>query len=248
MDEPPLPFELDDGFAAGNALGLIVLKTDETLEVELREVFLASSIACYHARIPSHDLVTPETLAQMAADLPRAAALLPEGVDFGAIGYGCTSGATVIGSDNVARSVQASHPTAAVTDPIRAAVAALTAVGARRIGLLTPYVPEVTVAMQKLLEQNGFQVVAIRSFGQSADRIVARINLDSTLKAIEDIGKKDCDAVFVSCTNLRSFGLIEPAETLIGKPVISSNLALAWHMLTLAGRLKPGAAPGRLFA
>jgi maleate cis-trans isomerase len=41
--------------------------------------------------------------------------------------------------------------------------------------------------------------------------------------------------VFVSCTNLRVASIIETAEARLGKPVTSSNHALAWHLLRLAG-------------
>ncbi len=47
------------------------------------------------------------------------------------------------------------------------------------------------------------------------------------------------DAVFVSCTTLRVAGIVEAAERQLGKPVISSNLALAWHSLRLAGYRRP---------
>ena len=43
------------------------------------------------------------------------------------------------------------------------------------------------------------------------------------------------DAVFASCTNLNTFGVIERAENALGKPVISSNSALIWHLSALAG-------------
>jgi maleate isomerase len=56
----------------------------------------------------------------------------------------------------------------------------------------------------------------------------------------------DCDAVFVSCTNLRVAEIAEEAERRIGRPVLSSNLALAWHMLTLAGLPASGSVNCRL--
>lgn len=242
-----MDYEFDKGFAGDTALGLIVLKTDETMEVELRGVFTAANIACYHTRIPSHALVTSETLAQMEQDLPGSAAMLPPGVRFGAIGYGCTSGATVIGPANVAAAVNGPHPGANVTDPISAVMAGLHALRAQKIGLLTPYVPEVTLEMRELLEQAGFDITEMLAFGQSQDRLIARISEASTLAAIEKIGTSDCDVVFASCTNLRSFGILEEAEKRIGKPVISSNQALGWHMLKLAKIPPQGCGPGRLF-
>lgn len=243
-----LPFERDEGHAGTHPLGLIVLKTDETMEVELRGVFQSAGLACYHSRIAMHPTVTPETLAEMERDLPVASALLPDGLSYGAIGYGCTSGATVIGPDRVADLVHEDHPSAPVTDPISAVIAALTALKVRKIALLTPYLPEVSSAMQALLASHGFEQVAFGSFEEGDDQTVARISEASTLVAVEAIGRdNECEAVFASCTNLRTFGIVEEAEARIGKPVISSNLALGWHMLRLAGVRQPGFGPGRIF-
>ena len=57
-------------------MGLIVLKSDETIEHEFRSI-LSSNAALLHSRIPCHSHVTPETLLQMEVDLPAAAKLLP---------------------------------------------------------------------------------------------------------------------------------------------------------------------------
>lgn len=52
----------------------------------------------------------------------------------------------------------------------------------------------------------------------------------------------------ISCTNLRCLRIIPEVEAQIGKPVLSSNLALAWHMLRLAGGIAdPMPEFGRLF-
>ena len=54
------------------------------------------------------------------------------------------------------------------------------------------------------------------------------------------------DAVFVSCTSLRVAERIEALEAKLGKPVTSSNHALAWHSLRLAGYAAPLPGFGRL--
>ena len=237
-----LPFALEEDGARRATLGVIVLQSDETLENELRQLYADPGIALYHARIPSHPTVTKETLAEMARELPRTAALLPKGVAFDAIGYACTSGATVIGQKVVAAKVQSHHPGVAVTDPITAVMA-----GCKALGFLTPYLPEVSQAMRRLLEENGFQVAGFGSFEQQEEQVVSRISQASTLQAILDIGRNSaCDAVFASCTNLRTLGLLAEAEQRLGKPVISSNQALAWHLLRLAGDHR-NVGPGRLF-
>jgi len=37
----------------------------------------------------------------------------------------------------------------------------------------------------------------------------------------------------MSCTNLRTLGVIDEVSQALGKPVLSSNQALAWHMAQL---------------
>jgi len=62
------------------------------------------------------------------------------------------------------------------------------------------------------------------------------------------VGQSDAvDGVFISCTSLRAAGIIEQAETALGKPVTASNHALAWHLLRLAGIKDEVEGFGRLF-
>jgi maleate isomerase len=105
----PLSFDTDDGFGARARLGLIVLESDQTIEAEARMLDL-DGVDIYHSRIPNALEVTPETLTDMEARLPIAAALLPSEFEFDAIGYGCTSAATLIGAEGVAAGIHAAHP------------------------------------------------------------------------------------------------------------------------------------------
>ena len=43
------------------------------------------------------------------------------------------------------------------------------------------------------------------------------------------------DACFISCTAIRSAGLIAQLEDELGIPVITSNQVMAWHMLRRCG-------------
>ena len=192
--------------------------------------------------------MTPETLQQMHDDLPQAASLLPTARPLDVVGFGCTSGATVIGAENVATAIQSKHPGAKVTDPITAVMAACKHLGVSKIGLVTPYIATVSAAMRSLLEENQINVVEFASFEQVEDAVVARLTPRSIFDAICEVGKaENVDAVFASCTSLQSFDIIEDAEAAIGKPVISSNQALAWHMAELAGLSGGIDGPGQLF-
>lgn len=244
-----LDFETDGGIGTNATLGVIVLETDETLEPELARITNLPDVALYHSRIPMVTDIRPETLGQMQRDLPAAVQLLPAALDFDVIGYGCTSGSAVIGSANVARAVQSVFPNAQVTDPLAAITAAGRALGVRRLGFITPYLPEVSQQMRLVLEQAGFEIAAFGSFEESDDRVVAKITESAIVAAATHVaGLAPCDALVISCTNLRCLRVIAQIETHTGIPVISSNQALGWHMLRLSGINKPTPTLGRLFS
>ena len=242
-----LNFTSDGGYSAAPAIGVIVLSTDETLEPELQQISADPSVSLYHSRIPFDPNVTPETLARMEAEIPASLNLFPSHAAFDAIGYGCTSGATVIGAARVAEVVRETFPHVAVTNPITAAIAACRALDVKRLGLLTPYRADVSAALKNVFEENGITISAFGCFEEEMDHKVARISETATLEGMLQVGAGDCDAVFASCTNLRTFGVIEQAEKTLGKPVISSNSVFAWHLYRLAGVTGPITGPGQLF-
>jgi len=243
-----LDFDVDDGIGSRATLGVIVLQTDETLEPEMARMTDLDGVALYHSRIPMVPDINPETLAGMERDLPVAARLLPPALGFDVIGYGCTSGSTVIGSDNVARAVQSVFPDAKVTNPLAAIIAAGQALGVKRLGFITPYRPEVSARMREELERAGFEIAAFASFEEGDDRVVARITERAIVAAAARVAQSaTCDAIVISCTNPRCLRVIPEIEASTGVAVISSNQALGWHMLWLSGVTEPAPAFGRLF-
>ena len=243
-----LQHKTDSGLGARANIGIIVLRTDQTLEHEFRTLLNLEGVALYHSRIANEMEVTKEMLAKMEADLPIAAALLPASFNFDVIGYGCTSGATIIGEEQVEKAIQVSHPEIPTSNPLTACKAALSALRIKRIAFLTPYVSGITTMMRDNLLENGFEVSSTGSFFESDDFVVGRISAESILESIEKVGTRDdCEGVFVSCTNLRVASIISVAEDKLGKPVTSSNHALAWHLLRLAGIQDCPENAGRLF-
>lgn len=243
-----LEFDTDQGIGTAATLGVIVLKADETLEPELARISDIPGVALYHSRIPMQNEVTPETLARMEADLPTSASLLPASAEFDVIGYGCTSASTVIGSDKVARAIQSVFPHTKVTDPLAALIAAGHHVGAQKIGFITPYVPEVSAQMRDKLQDAGFEISGFGSFEEGDDRIVARISERSIVEAAKSVAEQsDCDTIMIACTNLRCLRVIQEIEQSTGITTLSSNQALGWHMLKLAGLTVGRPEFGRLF-
>jgi maleate isomerase len=87
------------------------------------------------------------------------------------------------------------------------------------------------------------------SYNEQNDGIVARISPASVKAGIEAIiAKAEVDAVFVSCTSVRLAEAAAAIESEIGLPVTSSNHAMAWHAMRLAGVEDSLPQFGRLFA
>ena len=233
-----LQYSSQNYYPESTAIGLILLQTDEVLESEIRKLLPVESVI-YHTRVPSGADVTNETLAKMEAKIPAAARLLPPASSMGVIAYCCTSGTTIIGENKVAAAIHSVFPDVKVTNPLSAVKAYLNHLGAKRIGLLTPYEPQVSQAMSDHLQAEGFEISSFGSFYEKEESKVTRISQQSILEAIEQIGTGDqCDAVFVSCTNLRTADLLQQTSEKISKPVVSSNSALAWHINELLRNTK----------
>ena len=242
------PYRLAGAIGTKATLGLIVLQVDETIEQDFRRLFPDPAVALYTSRIPSGAELNPDTIAAMETDLPRAASLLPPAAAFDAVGYACTSGTTLIGAARVAALVQGATRARAVTDPLTASLAAMRALGVCRPAIVSPYIETVAGPIRAAFEAAGLRVPATLSFGEEVEARVAWIDPASIHEAALVAGRAEgADAVFLSCTNLRTLDIIGDLEDRLGVPVISSNQALGWHMARLTDAPLAPTAPGRLF-
>lgn len=259
--QPPAPafkkfdFSLENHTERAVQLGLVTLSTDLTIEAELR-YFIGDSSArskmpnIMHTRIASDDEVTPENLTAMREGFSSSLALFPSGHHFDVIGYGCTSASLLIGEKAVNELISAQIDVDHVTTPLTGARRALRALGTKKIAYLAPYVSDISANMCRFLEDDGFDIVAAGTFGESRDSVVGQIDRESILTAINRLASNALtppDAVFVSCTALKCAPLIEAAEEKLGIPIISSNSAIAWDMARLSGLAVPPEGKGRLF-
>jgi maleate isomerase len=193
-------------------------------------------VATYGARLANEATITPETLRAMRDKLADCANVILPGMSLDVIGYGCTSGSLYIGEDEVKRCIRSVRPEAKTTNPVTAALAAFAALNTRSFALLTPYRDEINQELRNFFESNGFAVPVMGSFNEEDDNKVGQMTPECIGQAVLKLGKHEAvDAVFVSCTNLRIAAEVQRLEVALGKPITSSNHALAWHCLRLAG-------------
>ena len=244
-----LPFETSQIIGSRARIGLVVLATDYTIEHEMRMLVNLPGVDIYHARIANSPNISPDSLRAMEPLITATAELILPGDTLDVLAYACTSASIVLGTSTVAKNLNAAKPEAKTTNPAFAAFEAFAALGAKRIAVLTPYSKNVNAMVQNSLEDVGFDVPVFGSFNEPHDPTVAAIDSQSLKTGITRITEgQDVDAIFISCTSVRIVADVAAIETELDIPVTSSNHALAWHCLRLAGIDDKQPELGRLFS
>ena len=119
-----------------------------------------------------------------------------------------------------------------------AAQSALNAVGAKRIGLLTPFFDAGNRSATRMFEELGFDVVA--SVGLSCANTVHIAHLPDWAKekAITDYlatPENRLDAIVQCGTNMSMLKVTERLESSVGIPILGMNTVLLWHALRETG-------------
>jgi maleate isomerase len=236
LDLGVMPSELDAGVAWRAAIGLVVLATDQTMEHEFRALLRLPGVAVFESRVFNDNDISPETLRAIGARIAPSVALILPGVGLDVVAFGCTSATMTLGEDAVFAEIRKARPDVACTTPVTAALAAFRALGAKSIALLTPYAPEINASLIAYFRRRGVGVAAFATFDRRDDRDAARVSVESIEQATLSLASAPgVEAVFVSCTSLRLAEAAARLERLASAPVTSSNHAMAWHCLRLAG-------------
>ncbi len=233
------------------ATGIIGLSTDEVGVSDFQDFLspLAHRIAIYSTRIPMAPVATPETLAAMGPHLTESAALLVPESRLDVIAFSCTSGTVAIGLHNVHAAIEKARPGVKVSTPMEAGAKALKLMGAQKIVLLTPYRVATAELVAGFFEEAQFSLQGCGTFDLDGDPDMNRVSPDAIIGAAADLcaRTKEFDAVFVSCTGMRTYRTMARLEAAIGKPCVSSNQALAWDTARQAGVTDQVSGLGSLF-
>lgn len=240
-----VPIQTDPNPLAAR-IGLIALATDHTAENDFARICDPHEVGVYVTRIDYDNPTTPENLHKTGPRLTQAAAQILPGEQMDVIAYACTSASIVLGEEAVSGFIAAGRPEATCVTPASAALAAFSALGVQRISVLTPYNEEVTRAVSGYFTDHGLSVSRATYLDFLDDRKMARISLESIVDAGMAAMAEDSDALFLSCTALRSAACVDVLEKRLGKPVITSNQAMAWRSLRLVSNNQAIPGFGRL--
>lgn len=206
--------------------GLVVPSSNTVMEVDFYRA-LPSDVTLHTARMYMVE-TTPEGEAAMLDDyLPAAirdlASARPDVVVFG-----CTSAGALRGKDYEAELIRrmAEETGAKAISVANAVGAAISRRGAKRVGVVTPYVDSLNEPIRASLEADGLDVVGIHGLGIDENFEIASVEPTRVAEfAAECFDGTGVDLVFASCTNFRALEARERIEELLGVPAMTSNLA-----------------------
>lgn len=231
----PVKIRYDEGPGWRAQLGYIVIATDRVIE---RDICLLApqGVDVHFARIRSVDECTVDTLFAMEKELADAASrLLPE-CKLDVICFACTAGSAVIGEKRVIAELTRGAPHAKhATTLVGSVMQALNALNVKKIVVAAPYLDEINTIEAKYLQDNGFEILDFQGLNLLLDTDIGRIEPDFIMEYAQRIDCKEAEAIFISCAALRTLDIIDCLEKKISKPVVTSNQAMFWNTLRLAG-------------
>jgi maleate isomerase len=116
-----------------------------------------------------------------------------------------------------------------------AARAALQRYGAKRVGVITPYMPVGDAQVRRFFADCGFEVVRLKGLKCASPVLIAHVPERELRDAILDVDGPEVDAVIQVGTNLAMARLAGIAEFWLDKPVLAINTCIYWWSLRQNG-------------
>ena len=227
-------------------IGLLVPSVNTVVEPE-GCALLPEGFAVYATRM-RNSRSDADDMAQMCAHVDRGVdELLSANVDV--IAFACTAGSFFEGTDGeetLRDRLRGGSRIEAVTTA-GAVAGALHALDAQRVSMVTPYIPELNDLEVKFLEGWGFDVVSQAGMGILTAFDIGVVPLAETYRFAREHVAAGADALFISCTNLRTMDVIQALEEDLGIPVVTSNQATYWQCLRALGHSAAIPDYGRVF-
>jgi maleate isomerase len=112
---------------------------------------------------------------------------------------------------------------------------ALDAFGAKRIVLITPYSAETTEHEAAFLRACGYDLLVAKGFALAGSDAYCATPPEFWRDRTIEAERANADAYLISCANISVFDALNELELHLGRPVITSNLAVMWHTRHLIG-------------
>ncbi len=226
-------------------IGVILPSGNLAAEAELIAM-MPHGVSVHITRLPLAGSQRDQLLG-MIKDVESAALLLKDAQP-DLIVFHCTAVSTWdAGLDDAIRQRIYDSTGIPATTTAHAIVEALRTLGSQNIVLVSPYLEEINRRESDFLSLRGIRVLAARGLALSTPKEMFQVETREWIERTVAERDENAEVYFISCTAVRSLGAVAPLEEILGRPVITSNQAMAWHALRNVGVTDKSSGFGSLF-
>ena len=226
-------------------VGLVVPSSNVTVETELPTILRRHPSArfSFHSSRMRMAKVSPEQLTAMNAQRERCILELGDARP-DVILYACLVALMAAGpgehrrvEELVAEQLALGGSSARVRSSAGALIEGISALGAQRVALVTPYTRPLAERVVTYLRSEGIEIVDWRALEVEDNHEVGCIPGDRVMAAARSLDLGTADALIISaCVQMPSLDLVEEAERELGLPVLSAATAGAYSILRATGQ------------
>lgn len=225
-------------------LGMMLPSGNQAAEPQFKAM-LPAGVALYTTRLKLTGSSEADLMA-MTERVEDAAGLIADSQS-DLVLFHCTAVSTFsaeLEASILARVRKASGLRATATS--EAITAALHALGAKRIVMLSPYVDAINRREEAYFRGAGFDIIGNAGLARTDANAMMAVTPEEWM-AMGLANRNDAaDAYLLSCTTVRSTDVADDLERKLGRPVVTSNTAAVWHCLRALGIKDPVPGFGRL--
>jgi maleate isomerase len=228
-------------------IGLVVPSSNTTMETEIPELLRRQqengeqSFTFHSSRMRMRE-VSREELARMDADSDRCALELSD-ARCDVLAYACLvaimsmgSGYHCVSEARLSKVTAGNGGAVPVVSSAGALIDALSALGARRTAIITPYMKPLTDLVADYIEDAGVEVADRISLEVSDNLAVGRLDPARLPAHARELDLAGVDAVVLSaCVQMPSLPAIQAVEDELGLPVVTAASATARSILLAIG-------------
>jgi maleate isomerase len=220
-------------YAKRGLIGVLTPQANTTVEPELR-ILWPAGVTMLNARLTSNKKKMEERLVDYTNQIEVTIDQFSN-APLQAVAFGCTGASYLIGQEKetqICERIKKNRGFNLVT-AARAVTDSFEALGAKRIGLISPYTASLTKISVNYWQNAGFKVTEVANAYNDAGSFhpIYSLRAGSSREALLSLQNKEIDAIVMLGTGMPTLQAILDCQHWEGPPVTSCMLSLAWRIM-----------------